>query len=240
MALLSNLNILDGVEQSQTKLLLIDDDKPMSQALLEYLSEYDFSAKAVHHPQDALQVLKQCRFDLILLDLMLPEIDGLALLKLIRHEHDTPIIMVTAKSELSDKVLGLEIGADDYLAKPFEPRELVARIKSVIRRHEPKTKQKDRLIFNAASRLISVGGLVIELTEVEVELFRCLKENAGKAVSRSFLYSQVKGVGGQIEIETRAVDHAISRLRKKLSEISGYHQYIQTVRGKGYLFIEAL
>lgn len=235
---MSNLIKLNGIEQAQTKLLLIDDDKPMSQTLHEYLTEHDFSTKAVHHPQDALRVLKQCHFDLILLDLMLPEIDGLALLKVIRQEHDTPIIMVTAKGELSDKVLGLEIGADDYVAKPFEPRELVARIKSVIRRHEPIPKRKDRLIFNAISRLISVGDLIIELTEVEVELFRCLEENEGKAVSRAFLYAQIKGVGGHIEIETRAVDHAISRLRKKLSEISGYHQYIQTVRGKGYLFIQ--
>jgi OmpR family response regulator RpaB len=231
---------------TQAKVLIIEDDVSMTEALSEYLTQFSFSVQAAHNPETGIELIANNTFDIVLLDIMLPIMNGFELCKHIRTSNDIPIIMLTARDELSDKVVGFEIGADDYLSKPFEPRELVARIQNVLRRHKKNNHSSTRnpsklnVYIDESIRGIIINDTQVMLTTIEFELLTLLTSKPKQAFSRDQLLQYIKGFSGEVTLETRAIDNAISRLRKKLHRYDPKHQYIQTAWGKGYCFVEPL
>lgn len=190
--------------------------------------------------ESGLQSLASGSFDLVILDVMLPGISGLDALKQIRQTSDVPIIMLTARGDDVDRIIGLEFGADDYLAKPFNPRELVARIKAILRRSQPAAPDSDRLKFGEIEldplrRRASIGGESLRLTGTEYEILRCLLETPGKVVSKEQL-SQ-RALGRRLLPYDRSIDTHISNLRGKLEQCGSQKESIQNQRGVGYLLL---
>jgi DNA-binding response OmpR family regulator len=184
--------------------------------------------------------------ELLLLDVMMPEMDGFTLCKKIRRRHALPIIMLTARGQLNDKVHGLEIGADDYLAKPFEPRELVARVQVLLRRISPSgeaeesSSKSDQLAFDGMTidlqqQRVEVDGKDVKLTGMEFMLLAVLSSNIGKVYSRDKVISALKGI--EVELYSRSVDILLSRLRQKLHDDPQNPRFIKTLRNVGYTFI---
>lgn len=218
-------------------ILLIEDDQDIAELLRHYLGKESFFLK---HTADGFSGLKQAQaenFDLIILDIMLPEMDGLEVCKGLRADPKTasvPIIMLTAKTEEMDKVVGLELGADDYITKPFSPRELLARVKAVLRRAERQPEAErvyryGKLTLDMSKHEVTVGGQPVELTSKEFALLECLLRSKGRVLSRDYLMDQVWGYdyyGGM-----RTVDVHIRRLREKIPVLS---EAIQTVKNIGY------
>jgi len=218
------------------RILLIDDDDRLAELLDEYFSRFDLRLSSATLPSAGLQLLEQGQFDLLILDVMLPEMDGFEVCKKIRRQSEIPIIMLTARGEVMDRVVGLELGADDYLPKPFEPRELVARIQTILKRRRPQVAQNGHLQFgelliDTHMRQASLAGTDLQLSNTEYQLLVYLARSAGKTRSRDEILNHLKGI--ETEIFSRAVDIAISRLRQKLKP----HEWIKTVRGSGYVFI---
>ncbi|NRA64915.1 MAG: response regulator transcription factor [Pseudobacteriovorax sp.] len=230
-------------------LLIIDDDHKLNELLLPFFKSHGWEATAVEHPLKGLAKLREESFSCIILDVMLPDLDGFETCRRIRKESSIPIIMLTARGDLTDKIVGLEIGADDYLPKPFEPRELIARIEAIQRRSSRQMKEfTEESIKNELNR-IAFDGLDIDLTsqtawhnEVELELstieFEVLKTLA-QAVGRTFSRNQLldKLHEGPWSVSDRAVDVAVSRLRTKLAEDAKHPKYIKTIWGTGYRWI---
>jgi OmpR family response regulator RpaB len=219
--------------------LLIDDDRRHSELLSAYCRRFDIQVDCAFDGEDGLRQLAEHTPDLLLLDVMLPGKDGFAICREVRRRSRLPIIMLTARGDLTDRVAGLELGADDYIAKPFEPRELVARIHTVLRRTEPAARS-DRLEFeglsiDTASRVVVVDGATLELTTMEYELLLLLASNPGKDYSRDAILSALRGIDAAIL--TRSVDILVSRLRAKLGDNSRPGRWIHTVWGRGYRFI---
>lgn len=224
------------------KILIIEDDKDIVKMLDYNLKKDGFRVISVSDGEDALDAAYKEHPDLVLLDLMLPGMDGLEVCKALKKEAKTshiPIIMLTAKSQESDKVVGLELGADDYITKPFSPRELIARIKAVLRR----SKEKDRLpeslktgniMIDFSRILVSVNNKPVELTSKEFELLKTLIQAKGRVLSRDYLLDTIWGFDHALEIQTRTVDVHIRTLRKKLK---GEARRIVTVKNYGYRFI---
>jgi len=218
-------------------ILLIEDDRDIAELLRHYLGKENLSLK---HAADGFSGLKQAQaesFDLIILDIMLPEMDGLEVCKELKADPKTasvPIIMLTAKTEEMDKIVGLELGADDYVTKPFSPRELLARVKAVLRRAERKPEAEKayrygKLTLDASKHEVTVGSQPVELTSKEFALLECLLRSKGRVLSRDYLMDQVWGYdyyGGM-----RTVDVHIRRLREKIPLLS---EAIQTVKNIGY------
>jgi len=178
--------------------------------------------------------------DLVILDVMLPEQDGFEVCRTIRKTKAVPIIMLTARGEVTDRIVGLEIGADDYLPKPFEPRELVARIQNVLRRAASEDTDSEELKFkdlmlNTERRTVELDGSPLELTTMEFELLTLFARNAGKAMSRDEILNGLRGIDAQIF--SRSVDILVSRLRQKLNDTAKQPRFIKTVWGKGYTFV---
>ena len=223
-----------------TSVLIIDDDEILCNRLQTYFSQYGLELLVANTPSDGLEMLKQHQPEVLLLDVMLPEIDGFSLCKSIRLEHSLPIIMLTARGELSDKVLGLEIGADDYLAKPFEPRELVARIQVLLRRNvKPVNQQecwqfKDLTIYPQQHKAI-LDGQQIKLTGMEFNLLVLLAGNPGTVYNRDQLLNELKGIDA--DVYSRSVDILMSRLRQKLGDNPKQVRFIKTLRAVGYTFV---
>lgn len=221
-------------------ILIIDDDTKLNELLSEYLTKNGYNCIMSEIPSDAFSKIKKNNFDLIILDVMLPEMDGFEVCKLIRKEYDTPIIMLTARGEVTDKIVGLELGADDYLPKPFEPRELLARITSIIRRVEGKLKLSSNikfknLLIDINKRAAYMNGKDIDLTTAEFELVFLFAKNNGKVLSRDDLMKNTRGISW--ESYNRSVDVMVSRLRSKLKSISPKkEEYIKTVHSVGYMF----
>ncbi|OED38353.1 DNA-binding response regulator [Chromatiales bacterium (ex Bugula neritina AB1)] len=216
--------------------LLIDDDEKLAQLLCEYCRMYDIAIQSVTLPSTGLQRLQQESFDAVILDVMLPEMDGFEVCKQTRQFSEIPIIMLTARGEVTDRVVGLEIGADDYMPKPFEPRELVARINTIVKRKQPAPIKSaalefDRLIINTQQRTVTVANKLTELTTMEYQLLLMLASNPGQDFSRDDILNHLKGT--ETELFSRSVDILISRLRSKLKPLSP----IKTVYGAGYAFI---
>ncbi|PIQ88616.1 MAG: DNA-binding response regulator [Candidatus Omnitrophica bacterium CG11_big_fil_rev_8_21_14_0_20_42_13] len=223
------------------KILIVEDEKDIVKMLDYNLKKENFRVLSCGDGEDALKLASREQPDLILLDLMLPGIDGLEVCKSLKNERKTaniPIIMLTAKSQETDKVIGLELGADDYIAKPFSPRELIARIKAVLRR----SRERDRLpeIFKAGDLTIdfsvisaSVKNKPIELTAKEFELLAALIKARGRVLSRDFLLDNIWGFDKAAEIQTRTVDVHIRTLRKKLKSEA---KRVVTVKSYGYRF----
>ena len=223
-----------------TTILIVDDDNELTELLDEFLSEHKFKTKVFHNPTEALSSLKTSVPDLILLDIMMPEMDGFQLLRKIRETMDVPVIMLTAKGEVSDKVVGLELGADDYLAKPFEPRELLARIQSILRRVNSKNSMVDILNFesldiNKIKEEVVLDGKTVSLSTSEFEALLLFANNSNKVVDREFLVENLRGITWQTY--DRSVDVLVSRLRNKLGETPARTRFIKTIHGVGYKFI---
>lgn len=223
-----------------TKILVVDDEHSIVELLKYNLENSGYEVKEAYDGEEALNMVSQERFDLIILDLMLPKIDGIEVCKRLKEEYfHIPIIMLTAKSSEADKVLGLNIGADDYITKPFSVKELIARVNALLRRIGEMEKQNDREIINIGKLKIDLerhevekNGKLLDLTLKEFELLRILVENKGKVLSRNVLLDRVWGY--DFYGETRTVDVHIRNLRKKIEDDDKNPQYIETVRGVGY------
>jgi len=220
------------------RVLIIDDDERLNAVLTEYLGQFGFSVRAATHPEAGLRSLKLDPPDLLILDVMLPGMDGLAVCKKIRESSRVPIIMLTARGDVSDRIVGLELGADDYLSKPFEPRELVARMQAVLRRgtqDEAEIIHAGPLEVNWTTRSALLNGRALELTTAEFELLGFLVRNRGKVLSRDRIISGTHGINW--EAFDRSIDVLISRLRQKLGDDHKRPAFIRTVWGVGYSFI---
>ncbi len=222
-----------------TRLLLIDDDEQLGPPLATYFKRFDIDLQQATRPSVGLQRLASGRFDAAILDVMLPEMDGFELCRTIRKDSKLPIIMLTARGDVMDRVVGLELGADDYLPKPFEPRELLARIQTVLRRTSqvPESASPQRmwhfegLDVDLDRRSVRRQGEPVELTGTEFELLVLLATTPGKVHSRDDILNRLRGQSAE-DIHSRAVDILVSRLRKKLEPLDCIH----TLRNAGYLF----
>ncbi len=223
----------------EKRILIIDDDQKLTDLLSEYLSQFDMQTRAALHPQDGLRLVRRFQPDLIILDIMLPDMDGFEVCKQIRQQSAVPIIMLTARGDVMDRIVGLEIGADDYLSKPFEPRELVARIQAVLRRHEIPAEAKlscNGLAVDSQAREARLNGEMLTLTSTEFEVLKMLMQYAGTVLDRDRLLEHIRGI--ECDAFNRTVDIAVSRLRKKLGDTIEHPTFIKTIRAKGYLFIQ--
>lgn len=221
-------------------ILLIEDEKNIIELVKYNLEQDGFRVLAASRGDLGLDQARKQKPALIILDLMLPEIDGIEICKILKQDYKTsaiPIVMLTAKSQETDKIVGLELGADDYMTKPFSPRELVARVKAVLRRvHEkPKTKmfKIGSLELDSEKHVVTLKGKTIELTSKEYDLLKSLLEAGGRVLTRDFLLDKVWGYDESLNIETRTVDMHIGQLRKKLK--SETHRLV-TVKNVGYRF----
>jgi DNA-binding response OmpR family regulator len=220
--------------------LIVDDDRKLGRLLTDYLAGFGFKATAVDHPDDAMRSLRQQVPDMVILDVMLPGRDGFEVCRDIRRDWSVPIIMLTARGETTDRVLGLELGADDYLPKPFEPRELVARIQSVLRRGAGASAPPDRLhhgplVLDFHRREAVLRGKVVELTALEFEVLALFARSPGKVLDRDRLLDRTKGL--EWEPSNRSIDVLVSRLREKLGDDPKRPTFLKTVRGTGYMYI---
>jgi two-component system, OmpR family, response regulator len=220
------------------QVLLIDDDRRHSGLLQLYCRHNDIEVTCAPDGEQGLRHLAGHRVDLVLLDVMLPGRDGFAICREIRRRNRVPVIMLTARGDVPDRVTGLETGADDYIAKPFDPRELVARIHSVLRRTSPAAASHvitfENLRIDPASRQVQSDGSIVELTTMEYELLLLLAANPGREFSRDDILAALRGIDAAIL--TRSVDILVSRLRAKLGDTSRPGRFIQTVWGRGYRF----
>jgi len=223
------------------KVLIVDDEKDIVKMLDYNLKKEGFRTVLAYEGEEALDLAKKERPDLIILDLMLPGIDGLEVCKQLKKEEasaNTPIIMLTAKTQEADKIVGLELGADDYVTKPFSPGELVARIKALIRRSKaaekiPEIFKIGELSIDLPRVLVKIKDKPVELTAKEFELLKILIKAKGRVLSRDYLLDTIWGFDKASEIETRTVDVHIRTLRKKLKSES---KHIVTVKNYGYRF----
>jgi DNA-binding response OmpR family regulator len=221
-----------------TRVLIIDDDEKLNAVLGEYLGRFGFSVRAVTHPEAGLRAIKADPPDLLILDVMLPGMDGLAVCKKVRESSRLPIIMLTARGDVTDRIVGLELGADDYLPKPFEPRELVARMQAVLRRGAEDGVDVVRagaVEVNWTTRSATLSGRALDLTTAEVELLGFLVRNRGRVLSRDRIMEDTHGINW--EAYDRSIDVLVSRLRQKLGDDPKRPMFIRTVRGVGYSFI---
>jgi DNA-binding response OmpR family regulator len=223
-----------------TRVLLIDDDRKHSELLKDYLKQFGISLDCAGDAEEGLRKLSRSDPDLLLLDVMLPGRDGFDICREVRKSSAIPIIMLTARGDVIDRVSGLEMGADDYIGKPFEPRELVARIQTILRRAGPGDYGQPVLRFEGIeidtdARIVTVDGKRIELTSMEFELLAVLAKRAGKKVTRDEILNELRGIDAAIL--TRSVDIMVSRIRQKLGDSVKPPRFIQTVWGTGYSFI---
>jgi DNA-binding response OmpR family regulator len=219
------------------RVLIIDDDRRLYELLAEYLAQNDVTTEHAPDGTAGLNQLPSGGFDAVILDIMMPGLDGLGVLRKIRQDSGIPVLMLTAKGDETDRVVGLELGADDYLCKPFSPRELLARIKAVLRRGNTQEvgswlKVAD-VEVHRESREVKVAGKRVEVTGLEFDLLRALLERPGRVVSRTALL-ELAGRADTL-VGDRAVDVHISHLRKKLADQDRRPRLIQTVRGVGYV-----
>ena len=219
------------------EILLIEDDLDMRTLIGDYLQNYDFRVNAFEKPKEALAHLEKNkeRYALVVLDLMLPEMDGFDVCKNIRKISTIPIIISSARGEMSDKILGFDFGADDYLAKPYEPRELVLRINSILRRTTQKNKTIGDFEINESKMEIKVEGLLLDLTKIEYDILTLFLQNSDKVLSRESIANAVNGI--EYNVKDRTIDMHISNLRQKLGDDSKDPKYIKSVWGIGYKFI---
>jgi len=216
--------------------LLIDDDKKLGPLLADYCEPYGIQIHHAQLPSVGLQRLHADEFEAVILDVMLPQMDGFEVCRTIRQSSDIPIIMLTARGEVTDRIVGLELGADDYLPKPFEPRELVARLHAIAKRQQssqadPPLMQFEDLVIDKSKREVRVKDALIILTTMEYQLLLLLAETPGKDYTRDDILSHLKGT--ETELFSRSVDILVSRLRSKLKPAAP----IKTVYGSGYAFV---
>lgn len=220
-----------------SKILMIEDDLELAEILTEYLEQFDFSVKTIDDPYLGLSTLNTSKFDLVILDLTLPGLDGLEVCKEIRKYHNIPVIISSARHDLTDKVNAFELGADDYLPKPYNPQELLARIKSLLRRQElntsaeQKAKNKD-LVCDDFKHTITLKGKALNLTTAEYDILKYLIKKEGGAITREELIYNCNAING--ESTNKSIDVIIGRIRSKLGENPKNPKYIHAIRGVGY------
>lgn len=224
-----------------SRILIVDDDKALVTLLVDYLSLEGFMTESAGDGPQALEKLAQTRFDLVILDVMMPSMTGTEVLARIRERYDTPVLMLTGKGDSIDRIVGLELGADDYVAKPCPPRELVARMRAILRRVTSPKKEKPSLVtvgplvIDTLHRKTTVNGKDLALTGTEMALLQMLAENVGKPVVKSDIYATVlHRAMGRFD---RTVDVHVSALRKKLASVAPGCFCIENIRGIGYQFI---
>lgn len=222
------------------KILLIDDDEKLGELLHSFFQRFDLDLRMAHDPATGLQALAAEEPDLVILDVMLPGQDGFEVCRSIRKTSSVPIIMLTARGEVTDRIVGLELGADDYMPKPFEPRELVARIQNVLRRSVTKAKKISRLEYAGLTvdldrRNAELDGAPLELTTMEYQLLALFAANPGQTYTRDEILNELRGIDAQLF--SRSVDILVSRLRQKLGDTSKQARFIKTIWGTGYAFI---
>jgi two-component system, OmpR family, response regulator len=222
------------------RVLIIDDDPKLSALLQEYLGGRGFWVCSTKDGIDGLERLQAADIDVVILDVMMPMMDGFAVLQQIRATSKVPVIMLTARGEDTDRIVGLEMGADDYVSKPFNPRELLARIKAVLRRTQPQAMDLSKddvsavgVQLNKARREVTVDGSLVTLTTMEFDILHALLSRAGRVVTRDILMEELRGQ--EWDVYDRSIDVHISHLRKKLNDNSKSPQKIKTIRGVGYL-----
>ena len=221
------------------KILIIDDDAKLNSLLRSFLEDFGFQVFSATDPVKGLKTIGKRSPDLVILDVMMPGMDGFEVCRQIRQTSSLPIIMLTARGEVTDKVVGLELGADDYLAKPFEPRELVARINSVLRRSGT-VDDTQPAVFGSLSvdfkrRTADLDGVALDLTTNEFAALALLVRNAGKVLTRDQILQELRGI--DCDAFNRSVDITVSRLRHKLKDDPKEPAFIKTVWGAGYVFI---
>jgi len=220
-------------------ILVVDDDNRLRSLLQRFLRDNNFYVSVAANAAEARERLQNYKFDILIVDIMMPEETGLEFLAALRQESDVPVIMLTAMGETEDRITGLETGADDYLPKPFEPKELVLRIKSILRRTpQENPKQQEKLNLGLCwydmnkKELIAKNGSIIHITPVEQSMLNVLGQKSGQIFSREKL-AEILGAGQS----PRSIDVQITRLRKKIEKDSKNPRYLQTVRGKGYMLL---
>ena len=224
------------------RILLVEDDARLADMLLEYLGQAGFGVTVAPLGATALEKLSSAEYDAVVLDLMLPDMDGLNVCRQLRAKYETPVLMLTARGDAVDRIVGLELGADDYLPKPFEPRELVARLRAIMRRRVrgttgDKTSQFGRLELDIGARAVRLDGKPCELTGYQFDLLVALAKNAGRVLSREVLMDLVKGE--EFESFDRSIDVHISRIRAAIEDNPKKPRRIITVRAAGYVFAKA-
>ena len=221
------------------RVLVVEDDPRLAEMLSEYLGQAGFRVTVASLGATALRVLEESDCDAVILDLMLPDMDGLNVCRQIRTSADTPVLMLTARGDAVDRIVGLELGADDYLPKPFEPRELLARLRAILRR---RTSGKSaghilnfgRLDLDSAARTVMLDGVRCELTGYQFDLLWALAQNAGRVLSRDALMDKVKGE--QPDSFDRSIDVHMSKIRAAIEDDPRKPRRVITVRGAGYVF----
>jgi two-component system response regulator CpxR len=224
-----------------TRLLVVDDDTELTRLLTELLSQEGFDIDTLSSGHDAAERAGHGGYALVILDVMLPDVNGFEVLKTLRRTSRVPVILLTARGADIDRIVGLEIGADDYVPKPFNPRELTARIRAVLRRIEAPaagvTRQPlsvDDVVLDPAARTVRRGDATVELTTVEFDILRALLDDAGHTVAREAIAEKV--LGRRFDPFDRSVDMDISKLRRKLGPRQGGDERIKTIRGVGYIY----
>jgi DNA-binding response OmpR family regulator len=222
-------------------ILVVDDEPKIVQLARDYLEHAGFAVFTARDGREALQAVHQHRPDLVVLDLGLPELDGLDVTRTLRRDSNLPIVMLTARDDEVDKLLGLELGADDYLTKPFSPRELVARVRAVLRRSEVASEKADVIrtgdvVLDIPRMRTEVAGRSIDLTPTEFQLLATLARRPGRIFTRGQLLDEVRGV--TFESYERAIDTHIKNLRRKIEPDPRQPRYLLTVYGVGYRFAE--
>ena len=222
------------------QILLIDDDTKLADLLGEYFAQFDLELANATLPSDGFTMLENNTYDLVILDIMLPEMDGFEVCKSIRRNSNIPIIMLTARGEVMDRIVGLELGADDYLPKPFEPRELVARIHGVLKRTQLNAEAEinqgavlsfETLHIDTGKRQVKLDDEELLLSAMEYQLLLLFASSPHKTFTRDELLNQLKGINA--DVYTRSIDILVSRLRQKLKPLD----LIRTIRGQGYVFV---
>jgi two-component system, OmpR family, phosphate regulon response regulator OmpR len=220
------------------RILVVEDDSRLAEMLLEYLGQAGFGVTVAALGATALQKLSEANYDVVVLDLMLPDMDGLNVCRQLRAKYDTPVLMLTARGDAVDRIVGLELGADDYLPKPFEPRELVARLRAIMRRRAGSTTERPlhfgRLQLDTDARAVRLDGKLCELTGYQFDLLVALAKNAGRVLSREILMDLAKGE--EFESFDRSIDVHISRIRAVIEDNPRKPRRIITVRAAGYVF----
>lgn len=224
-----------------TRILLIDDDEKLGELLKAYFQRFDMQLDNAVLPSEGLMKIQRDKPDLVILDGMLPEQDGFDVCRTIRKTSSIPVVMLTARGDVTDRIVGLEIGADDYLSKPFEPRELVVRIQNVLRRSRAAGAEDDivlrfgRLLVDTERRTAELDGNPLDLTTMEYQLLVLFASNPGRTFNRDEILNELRGIDAQLF--SRSVDILVSRLRQKLGDTSRQPRFIKTVWGTGYAFV---
>ncbi|HXT51945.1 MAG TPA: response regulator transcription factor [Thermoanaerobaculia bacterium] len=230
----------DTAAAARARVLIVDDDEKLGALLAEYLGRFGWSVRTAITPEEGLRALGAEAPDIVILDVMLPGIDGFEVCRRIRQTSRVPIVMLTARGDVMDRIVGLELGADDYLPKPFEPRELMARMQAVLRRGGAVAIDDERvrcgpLEVSFATCTVRLDGRPVWLTSAELELLFLLVRNRGRVLSRERILDETRGIDW--EAFDRSIDVLVSRLRQKLSDDPRQPRFIRTVRGVGYGFI---